>query len=55
MLGQNIAARIDETPVFCNYITALISDGPDDAFFIFEDLLQKFHRSTSETAKEAVR
>ena len=53
-VAQNIAARIDDTPVLGNYITALISDGPNDAFFIFEDLLQKFHRSTSETAKEAV-
>ena len=34
--------------------TALTSDCPDDAFFIFEYLLQKFHISTSETPKEAV-
>lgn len=39
-VAQNIAARIDDTPVLGNYITALISDRPDDAFFIFEDLLQ---------------
>ena len=35
-VAQNIAARIDDTPVLGNYITALISDGPDDAFFIFK-------------------
>ena len=53
-VAQNIAARIADTPVLGNYITALISDRPDDAFFIFEDLLQKFHRSTTGIAKEAV-
>ncbi len=53
-VAQNIAARIDDTPVLSNYIKALLSEQPDYAFFVFEDLLHKFHIFTSETTKEAV-
>ena len=53
-VAENITRRIDDTPVLSNYIRVFTSERPEDAFFVFEDVIKKFQKSTSAAAKEAV-